>query len=165
MKRVLGLVLALVLACTGLAAWAEQTVAPDPYVIAYEALDILSAFMMCPSAASFDDLPGQELAAEAVAAYRLTGDIDGLTDEEIYAMIFASGEYAPLPETRDPNLLPVEIEIDSAIDCGDGTVKVSLTVNADYGDGYEFYCLVDIYLTPDAEAPCGSRICRVFFPE
>lgn len=164
MRRLLAVILALCCALTVFAACAGQEQKPDPDKIAYEALDILSAFMMCPSAMSFEEAPEAALAGEAILAYRMTGDIEGLSDEEIYRTIFAFGECVPA-EQADPALLPVEIEIDSAIDCGDGTIKVSLTVYADYGDGYEFYCQVDIYLLPDPEAPCGSRISRVFFPE
>ena len=165
MKRIAVLILILSLVLASAPVLSEAKEAPDPDITAYEALDILSALMMCPSAASFEDVPSAELAAEAIMAYVLTGDIEGLSEDEIYHVIFANGEYAPPAERGDPMLLPVEIEIDSAIDSGDGQIKVSLTVYADYGDGYEFYCMVDIYLLPDAEAPCGSRISRMFFPE
>ena len=165
MKRLIVLLLAAVLAVTGFAASGETPKKADPDIVAYEALDILSVLLMCPNLKSFEGIPSPEVAAEAVAAYKLTGDLEDLSDSEIYRTVFAEGEYSPFSGNSDPELLAVEIEIDSAVDIGDGTVKVSLTVNADYGDGYEFYCLADVYLVPDAQAPCGSRITRVFFPE
>ena len=167
MKRVFALVLmlALTLMPTLPRALCEKV---DPDKVAYQALELFASVLMCPDIESFEDMPSEELAWEAILAYRLVGDDQGMSDEEIYKTLFAEGEYTPLyeiAENIDPSLLPVEIEIDSAIDCGGGLVKVSLTVYADAGDGYEFYCLVDIYLRPDPAAVHGSRIARVFFPE
>ena len=164
MKRFAALLLALALTVCG-AAFGETQGKPDPDKTAYEALDILSALLMCPGLVSFEGAPEAELAMEAILAWRMIGDGDDLSNGEIYRLLFASGEYDPAFEGSDPNLLPVEIEIDSAIDSGDGTVKVSLTAYADSGDGYEFYLLADVYLLPDPEAPSGSRISRVFLPE
>ena len=164
MKRFAALLLALVLAWTAPAALAQSSPV-DPDKLAYEALDILSALLMCPSLASFEKTPEPELAMEAILAYRIVSGQEELSNSEIYRALFAAGEYDPSFEDSDPDLLPVEIEIDSAIDSGNGTVKVSLTAYADTGDGYGFYCLADIYLQPDSEAPSGSRISRVFLPE
>ena len=162
MKRLICLALAALLCLVPFCA-AED--APDPDIVAYEALDIIAALMMCPSAVSFEDAPPEELAQEAVFAYKIIGEIEEISDREIYALMFAFGEYLPPAEAIDPALVPVQIEIDSAIDAGDGTVKASVTVYADTDDGYDFYCLADVYLLPDETAPCGSRICGLFFPE
>ena len=164
MKRPLALLLLLCCLLTGLAA-GEGEPKPDAYTIAEQALPILSALMMCPSAASFEEAPEGALTQEAIIALRQSEEACAeLSDEALYRAIFASGEYIPA-EGDAPALLPVKVEIDSAIDYANGQIKVSLTVYADGGEDLEFYCLVDIFLLPDAEAPFGSRINRVFFPE
>ena len=166
MKKLLCLLLCLALLCA--AALCEEgspaeTLGPEE--LAYCALPIMQSLLMCSRLTSFEEAPTEELAAEAVAAYRLVLDDQDLDDAEIYFILFANGELKQPDEAAEPSLTPVEVEVDSAIDCGDGTVKVSLTVYAQEDESYEFYCLVDVYLLPDPGAPCMSRICRVFFPE
>ena len=139
--------------------------APDPEKVAEGALVLMQALMMCPRAQSFEDIPTCELAHEAIRAYRaLTQDAES-DDKALCALLFADGVCETPDEGAENALLDIQITIDSAIDSGDGLIVVSLTVYADEGYGYEFYCLADIYLKPDPEAPCGARIARLFFPE
>ena len=80
--------------------------------------------------------------------------------------IVFEGEYVFSEEAEEYlPALPVQIEIENAVESGIGTVIVSLRVQKDYSFGMEFWGYVDIHILPDETAPFGAYVTRVFIPE
>ncbi|MBR5750772.1 MAG: hypothetical protein IKX84_00150 [Clostridia bacterium] len=158
MKRLAVLLICLVLA---FGAHAETDLAG---ALSESAVPLVEILCMCTEISAFDEAPDALLACQAVRAYRTVFEEAPETDEEIYALLFAYGEYAPPPEEPE-EILASRAEVDSAIDCGTGEIKLSVSVYRDYGDGFEFDLCLDIYLVPDSSSPFGARISRVFIPE
>lgn len=164
MRRLLCLVLALMLLAAAVAEAPDSPRQIDPDALAQNALVLIESLLMCPSAVSFEGEPPADLMREAVCAYRSLSE-SNQTDEEILQLIFARASTEAYTEgAPSPALLPVTVEIDSALPTGAGTVKVSVTAYTDSEGEREFYCIADVYLLPD-EAGALSRVCALFFPD
>lgn len=162
MKRISGFFIAVML-LFGLSGVSEQILP------AHEtALPLYEILLSCDTFYNFDGVPDEAFAREAV--YRLNErtatEGEPTPPEEAYKMLFSEGEYV-FPEEPEEYLpaLPVQIEIENAVESGIGTVIVSLRVQKDYGFGMEFWGYVDIHILPDETAPFGAYVTRVFIPE
>ena len=158
MKKALALIMCLLLA---LSVCAETDLAAT---LAESAMPLVQAFCMCTEISAFEEVPEALTACQAVRAYRMLFEDASETDGEIYELLFAYGEYA-LSDEEPEEPVPSRAETDSAIDCGTGEIKLSVSVYRDYGDGFEFELCLDVYLVPDSLSPFGARISRVFIPE
>ena len=158
MKKILALILmlAMTLFCA-----AEEISVEERAVPLYEML--LGSWLF----ESFEEAPPVELASHAVARYRemFATASEAMTDEEIYALLFVSGEYEPLEEAEAYGYDTVRVTVESAVESGIGTLIVSVRSERDYGCGFEFDMYADFHILPDADAPFGARIARVFIPE
>lgn len=132
----------------------------DPDQVAESALPLLTLIASCPSFSAFTDTPGAELLSEIIAFWN--GDEIG----NLLSALLVSYE---LPAEGLPDvyaeMIPTELTIESAIDSGLGTVKVSVAASQDFGFGYEFSFYADFYLLPDGAALFGARVERVVIPE
>ncbi|MBR4235629.1 MAG: hypothetical protein IKR85_06165 [Clostridia bacterium] len=165
MKRLLCVLIALAFVCAVAAdegAYAEDD-ASGIEQTAYAAREMMTLLAMCPSITDFDGAPDAQIGREAVAAFRLLHPDSGKSSEQIYAGIFASGAYAA-QGSGVYETYRAYITIDSVLTVGNGQIKASIRADVDYGDGYEFGFYADVYLQPDAQAPWGARVCRLFFP-
>lgn len=171
MKRFIALMLSMILLAAG-SCVSEVSDIPDipeygmpVYEIAKPLYEIL---LSCDSFYNFDGVPDEEFAREAVCRLikMQTTACELLTFEDAYSMLFSEGEYVYALDTEAyPSALPVNIEIDGAIESGTGTIIVSLRVEKDFGFGMEFWGYVDIHILPDETAPFYARVTRVFIPE
>ena len=147
MKRVSGLLLAIALlivsACAG-----------DALPV-YENADII---VRCPSLCSFKDVPSPTLAGEAICVYRKLYPGTVLSDAEIYSLIFEYGEF--FGENFESEALDAVYTVESTIVQTDGTLKLSLRTEIDWGDGYDFGNNFDLYINSST-----GRITRVFLPD
>ena len=165
MKRLLCVLLALAFVCA-FAAGEDIPTGADASGIeqtAYAAREIMTLLAMCPSLTGFTGAPDTQVGREAVAAYRLLHPDSGKSGEQIYAGIFAASAYAA-QGSDITELYRANITVESVLPVGDGQIKASIRADVDYGDGYEFGFYADVYLQPDAQAPWGARVCRMFFP-
>lgn len=162
MKRIFAFLIALML-LWGLNGVSEQTLP------AYEtAMPLYEILLSCDMFYNFDGIPDEAFAREAV--YRLNERMatasEPVAPEDAYKMLFSEGEYVFFEEAEEYlPALPVEIEIENAVESGSGTVIVSLRVQKDYGFGMELWGYVDIHILPDETAPFGAYVTRVFIPE
>lgn len=151
-KKPLCALLALCLLCGCLGETAQEP----------EYMDIIRLVSRCTLLMSFEGAPGGELAEQAAMSRReLYPEDSGKTDEEIYALIFAEGEYAPAEEDVPP---PEDCEVwaEEAQALDDGRIKVDVSVYRDEGEGMEFDCAFYAYfILTDG----GYRLCGVFFPD
>ena len=125
-------------------------------------IDIVRLISRCTLLTSFEGAPDSFLACQAVISWRGMHPEDSeKTDEEIYALIFAEGEYVPsgedipLPEDCD-------LQAEEALALDDGRIKVSVSVYRDDGEGMEFDCAFYAYF---ARSKDGYRLTAVFFPD
>lgn len=162
MKRISALLIALIL-LLGLNGVSEQALP------AHEAaMPLYEILLSCDMFYNFDGIPDEAFAREAV--YRLNERTatagEPAAPEDAYKMLFFEGEYVFSEEAEEYlPALPVQIEIENAVESGIGTVIVSLRVQKDYGFGMEFWGYVDIHILPDETAPFGAYVTRVFIPE
>lgn len=162
MKRISALIISfmLILGLTGNC----ETVMP-----AYEAaMPLYEILLSCDTFYNFDGVPDEAFAREAV--YRLmelsATASEPMTNEDAYGMLFNEGEYVPSEETEEYlPALPVEIEIENAVESGSGAIIVSLRVQKDFGFGMELWGYVDVHILPSEAAPFGAYVTRVFIPE
>ncbi len=125
-------------------------------------MDTVRLISRCTLLTSFEGAPDSSLACQAVTSWRgMHAEGGEKTDEEIYALIFAEGEYVPsgedipLPEDCD-------LQAEEAQTLDDGRIKVSVSVYRDEGEGMEFDCAFYAYFAPDEG---GYRLKAVFFPD
>lgn len=162
MKRILALILALISVFVFCAYAQEDAPVYEKAMPLYEILLSSDTFY------NFDGIPDEAFAREAV--YRLGEKTatagEPAAPEDAYKMMFAEGEYiyASEPEAYLP-ALPVQIEIENAVESGVGTIIVSLRVQKDYGFGMELWGYVDVHILPSETAPFGALVTRVFIPE
>lgn len=137
------------------------------------AIPLYEILFSCPSAMSFETEPEADFAFEAVWVYAghlilENPQAQALSNEEAYFHIFRNGSYPVFEEGFMPlpvKAFPANVQIESAIESGTGTIIVSLRVENDYGYGMEFSCYVDVHIYPDPNAPFGATVDRIFFPE
>lgn len=141
----------------------------EPCALDEEALiPLFEILVSCETFYNFENEPDPAFAEEAVYRYGVRTATQGEAPENaaVYAMLFAFGEYTP-PEAAESysEPLPVRVIIENTLESGTGSVIVSVKVEMDYGFGFEhaYYC--DIHVLPDAQAPFGARVVRVFIPE
>lgn len=162
MKRILALLFAFI------SVFAFCTHAQEDAPVCEKAMPLYEILLSCDTFYNFDGIPDAEFAREAV--YRLSEKTatpgETAAPEEAYGMLFAEGEYIPAaePEAYLPTL-PVQIEIENAVESGVGTIIVSLRVQKDYGFGPELWGYVDVHILPSETAPFGALVTRVFIPE
>lgn len=180
MKKILILLLCSLVLFTALCEQGAPAPIENAEEIAQGALPLIEILASCPAFYSFEELPEEEFALEAIDAYRLyraekaEAETDGTEEEpeaekgssEIYALLFDVGEN-PLPEDfgeAQEAPLPCRAEICGAVSSG-GCVRVDFTCEIDYGDGFEFGFNATVYLTVCPESKFGARVCRIFLPE
>ena len=164
MKRLVSCILILALALLNVCMGEESE---------YEGVaPLFEMIMSAPAFQSFKEAPEYDLAAQTVSLFRrvFATPSEALSDEEIYALVFACGvmpDAAKADEdlTEPPEFLPVRVSIENAVDSGIGTVIISVKSEKDYGYGFEFDMYADFHILSDENAPFGARIARVFIPE
>lgn len=161
MKRVCSLILVLLL-CFAFA----ESLSTDEGIV-----ELAGFLCSLPGITSFEEVPDAALAREAVSlypAYFLGSEMEA---ETIYAALFAGAQPEDekiewgYPESEVPLLIPTLVEIEDALTLPDGIQRISAIAKQDFGYGYEFAFLVDLYFTPDESAPHGYRVSKIFFPE
>ncbi len=125
-------------------------------------MDTVRLISRCTLLTSFEGAPDSSLACQAVTSWRgMHAEGGEKTDEEIYALIFAEGEYVPsgedipLPEDCD-------LQAEEAQTLDDGRIKVSVSVYRDEGEGMEFDCAFYAYFVCEEGE---YRLFKVFFPD
>ncbi len=162
MKKILALICAFILV------FAFCAYAQEEAPVYEKAMPLYEILLSCDTFYNFDGIPDEAFAREAVYRMNERSATAGepTAPEEAYKMLFSEGEYiyASEPEAYLP-ALPVQIEIENAVESGVGTIIVSLRVQKDYGFGMELWGYVDIHILPDETAPFGALVTRVFIPE
>ena len=125
-------------------------------------MDTVRLISRCTLLTSFEGAPDSFLACQAVISWRgMHPDSGEKTDEEIYALIFAEGEYVPSGEDGPPPE-DCDLQAEEAQTLDDGRIKVSVSVYRDEGEGMEFDCAFYAYFAP---VEGGYRLKAVFFPD
>ena len=145
---------------------AAESVSPDEGIV-----ELVGFLCSLPDLTSFEEAPDGSLAKEAVRLYPAYFLGSELEEDAIYAALFAnpqqeiSEEASESGEEDAPALIPTLVEIEDALTMPGGEIRVSAIAKQDFGSGYEFAFLVDLYFTPDKSAPHGYRVSKIFFPE
>ena len=156
MKKILCLILC-VLACVGSA---EEFESLDAEKIALDSDCLISAIVRCPQLTSFEDEVPYALAKAIELSYAELNPENPLTLEEIFA--------CPISEESElalGNFVSRNYVIDSALDTGLGSVKISVSVYAFVDEGEEFEFAFDITVLPGETSASGVKILKIFFPD
>ncbi len=154
--------LAFALALFVLSAAHGETYSADPDEGGLRLLELVCA---CSELTSFESVPDPVLANEAVRVYRLMFPESASDDADVYSALFLYGEYRAEAGAEAAALMPMQLEVEETMGLPDDELKCTCTVRFDYGEGFEFAFMADIYIVRDAGSEFGWRVSRIFFPE